>query len=232
MASTDNAGSYYNPGWYRAGRAVWTLVFRRYLQVRITGEPYMPVRGPAVLAANHISNLDPFLIGCVLHSAHPVAFMAKQELFALRPLAFLMRSWGGFPVDRSKKDAGALRTALSVLRAGEILGMFPEGTRSTTDQMEELRTGAVRLALRVGAPLIPVGLWGTNKALPPGGRLPRRAKIGIAFGPHLTFAGAVAGRPTPAEIEEYSHRLQAAIRAQIQTAAELWAGGSVAARRF
>jgi 1-acyl-sn-glycerol-3-phosphate acyltransferase len=158
--------------------------------------------------------------------------MAKQELFALRPLAFLMRSWGGFPVDRSKKDAAALRTALSVLRAGEILGMFPEGTRGTTDQMEELRTGAVRLALRVGAPVIPVGIAGTNTALPPGGKIPRRAKIGIAFGPHLTFAGAVTGRPSPAEVAECSHQLQEAIRAQIQTAAELWTTNRVAARRF
>jgi 1-acyl-sn-glycerol-3-phosphate acyltransferase len=127
--------------------------------------------------------------------------MGKAELFKWRALAYLITRWGAFPVDRSKQDASALRTALAVLKAGEILGMFPEGTRGTTGQMQEVRTGALRLAIRTKSPLIPAGIAGTDKSLPRGGRFPKPTKLIITYGPPMDLAKLYDRRPTEAEIE-------------------------------
>jgi 1-acyl-sn-glycerol-3-phosphate acyltransferase len=147
-------------------------------------------------------------VGYTLNTPHPVAFMGKAELFKWKPLAYLITRWGAFPVDRSKQDASALRTALAVLKAGEILGMFPEGTRGTTGQMQEVRTGALRLAIRTKSPLIPAGIAGTDKSLPRGGRFPRPTKLTITYGPPMDLAKLYDHRPTDSEIEAAADELR------------------------
>lgn len=206
--SRADEGYHFHMGWYHAGLVFWGLVFRRYCQLRVQGREYIPKGGPAVVTANHMSLLDPFLVGMILNTPHPIAFMGKKELFANPVLRWIIQGWGAFPVDRARKDASSLRTALAVLKAGEILGMFPEGTRSTTGELQELRTGALRLAIRTRAPMIPVGIAGTDRAMPRGARFPRPVKITVTFGPPLDLSALHDHRPTDMEIEHYSEELR------------------------
>jgi len=209
-ASTGRAkeGYHYGPGWYRFGILLWGTLFRRYCRLRVLGQEHIPKQGPAVVTANHLSMLDPFLVGYTLGTPHPVAFMAKQELFKVPIVGYAIGQWGAFPVDRSRKDASSLRTALAVLKEGEVLGMFPEGTRSTTGELQELRTGALRLALRTRAPLVPVGIEGTDRSLRPHSRWPRPAKITVTYGPPLDLSAYYDRRPSEADLEHCAEELR------------------------
>jgi 1-acyl-sn-glycerol-3-phosphate acyltransferase len=215
-------GYHYSMGWYRFGIALWGTLFRRYCRLRVLGKANIPKGGPVVVTANHLSMLDPFLVGYTLGTPHPVAFMAKQELFRIPIVGYAIRQWGAFPVDRSRKDASALRSALAVLKAGEVLGMFPEGTRSTSGELQELRTGSLRLAIRTRSPLIPVGIAGTDKSLPRGGKFPKPAKLAINYGPPMDLTALYDHRPTEAEMEHYSEELRLALERLHREAEAAW----------
>jgi 1-acyl-sn-glycerol-3-phosphate acyltransferase len=167
-------------GWYRACRAFFWVVFHTIWPLRYSGIDYVPQKGSAVIVCNHLSYIDPFVVGFAAHRV--VSFMGKEELFSTPVVGFIVRKLGSFPVDRSRRDPASMRMALTVLKEGELLGMFPEGHRSTTGQMIELRTGAARLASRTHSPIIPAAVINTNNAMPPGKFL-RPARIGVRFGP-------------------------------------------------
>ncbi|HET9201180.1 MAG TPA: lysophospholipid acyltransferase family protein, partial [Dehalococcoidia bacterium] len=134
----------------------------RYLFFRaeVEGLDNIPSSGGAILVANHMSNFDPGLIGTTMKRR--IRFMAKQELF--KPgLGLLLRLHGDFPVRRLERDSAAVRMAQQVVREGDILGMFPEGTRSKTASMNRAHPGTALLALRTGVPVIPAGITGTEK---------------------------------------------------------------------
>lgn len=125
--------------------------------LEIHGREHIPHAGtPLILAANHRHGLDPFVLARAVppQSGRYVQFMAKQELF-VPPLGTILRLGGSFPVDRSAKDVGSVRTALRVLEAGGTLGIFPEGTRSGG----QMHGGVALLALKGRAPVVPVGIW-------------------------------------------------------------------------
>lgn len=166
-------------GWYRVGRAFFWIIFHTLWPIRVRGQEYVPQKGAAVVVSNHLSLVDPFVVG--FGANRLINFMGKEELFRMPVLGNLMRKLGSFPVDRSRRDPAAMRTALTVLKQGELLGMFPEGTRSTTGEMNEFRAGAARLASRTRVPIIPVAVFNTNKALPPKKWI-RPARIGVRFG--------------------------------------------------
>jgi 1-acyl-sn-glycerol-3-phosphate acyltransferase len=166
-------------GWYRVTRVFFGAIFHTLWPLKISGAENVPKQGSAIIVCNHLSMIDPFVIG---YSAHRlVNFMAKQELFGVPFVGFWIRRLGAFPVDRSRRDPASLRTALTLLKSGELLGMFPEGTRSTTGEMLELRAGAARLASRTRTPIIPACVYNTNHALPPK-KFIRPARIGVKFG--------------------------------------------------
>lgn len=171
--------------WYRVLRPIFTIMFRTFWPLRIVGVEHVPKEGAGVVVSNHRSMIDPFVVSYGAHRL--VSFMAKEELFGVPFVGLLIRKLGGFPVDRSRKDATSMRVALSVLKGGELLGMFPEGTRSATDEMQEMRTGAVRLAAKMGVPIIPAAVVNTQNALPPG-KLIRIARIEVHFGPAFDIA--------------------------------------------
>ncbi len=145
---------------------------------RYTGLEHVP-EGGFVLAANHLSSLDPFVLGMPLYPRRTVRYMAKAELFT-RWLAPVMRAIGTFPVRRNEPDSDAIRTALEILAAGEIVGMFPEGTRARKGLRKKFapqaHTGTARIALKAGVPLIPAAIGGTDRLL-------RFGLISVAFGP-------------------------------------------------
>jgi 1-acyl-sn-glycerol-3-phosphate acyltransferase len=178
-------------GWERVIRAFFWIVFHTIWPLKIRGLKNVPKTGSAIIVCNHLSMVDPFVVGYAAH--RPVSFMAKEELFSVPVVGFLIRKVGAFPVVRSRRDPASMRVALSVLKEGDLLGMFPEGTRSTTGEMLEMRTGALRIASRTRTPIIPASVINTDHALPPGHFI-RLARIGVRFGAPLELT-ALYERP-------------------------------------
>lgn len=156
-------------------------LFRVLFSYHCEGEENIPSVGPAVIAANHPSYLDPILLS--LRVERPVHFMAWDVLFRIPLLGRLMRLFGAFPVDvRPGRGKEAYARARELLRAGELVGIFPEGKRSRGGWMEEaLREGAARLALETGAPLVPASIAGAFRAWPHFQSLPKPARIRVRF---------------------------------------------------
>lgn len=165
------------------------LVFRP----RIEGLEHIPSSGPALVAGNHLSFADHFLMPAILKRR--ITFLAKAEYFTGpgvkgRLTAAFFRSIGQIPVDRSGKEAGqaAIREGLGVLRKGELLGIYPEGTRSHDGRLYKGKVGVAVMALRAQAPVIPCAMIGTFEAQPPGRKLPRIHPVTIRFGKPLDFS--------------------------------------------
>ena len=165
-------------------RALIPLVealFRVLFTYDCRGEENVPARGPAVIAANHPSYLDPLLLS--LQVRRPIYFMAWDALFRVPLLGALMRAFGAFPVDiRRGKGREAYETARALVRAGEVVGLFPEGQRSRAGWMEpRLREGAARLAWETGAVLVPATIAGAYRAWPHFAALPSPARIRVRY---------------------------------------------------
>jgi 1-acyl-sn-glycerol-3-phosphate acyltransferase len=162
-------------------RAVTEAVFRVVFTYDCLDEEKIPERGPAVIAANHPSYLDPVLLS--LQVARPIRFMAWEKLFRVPLLGSLMRVFGAFPVDvRPGRGQDAFLKARELLEAGELVGIFPEGKRSRSGWMEErLREGAARLAWETGAPLVPATITGAFRAWPYFRALPEPARIRVRY---------------------------------------------------
>jgi 1-acyl-sn-glycerol-3-phosphate acyltransferase len=178
------ATPYYGPIAYPILRVFFFILFHTIWPLKIKGNKHIPREGGALIVCNHLSLLDPLVVGFAC-SRIP-HFMAKEELFNTPIIGFFARKLGAFPVDRGGQDAEAIKTALGILREGNLLGMFPEGTRSKSGEMQEFRTGALRLAARTQVPVIPCALKDTNRALPPR-KLFRPARIGVSFGEPILF---------------------------------------------
>lgn len=138
--------------------SVW-VAFRAMTRMRVRGRSNVPASGPLLVVANHLSVADPPLLGAAL--PRPVTFMAKEELFRL-PGGLLIRALGAIPVRRTRMSVEALRRALRVLRGGGVLGVFPEGKRSRSCHMEPAEFGTAFIALRSSAPVLPVGIFGSE----------------------------------------------------------------------
>jgi 1-acyl-sn-glycerol-3-phosphate acyltransferase len=162
------------------------VVMRLLFRVEVRGREHVPVTGPVLFVSNHASLLDPPLIGGA--APRPLCFMAKAELFRIPLFGRLIRALNARPLRREGSSAGALRDALRTLRAGNSLLVFPEGTRGAGDEVRTGKPGAGMLAVVSGAPVVPVYVSGSDRALPRGRALPRPAKVVVRFGPVLTFA--------------------------------------------
>jgi 1-acyl-sn-glycerol-3-phosphate acyltransferase len=144
---------------FAKGTAGWAI--RWQTRLKVIGAEHVPSSGPVILAANHRSMMDIPVV--VLACPRPVVFMAKQELFTDPFRRWALHTLGGFPVRRDAADVRATDTALAILERGEVLGLYPEGTRSRTGEMLPLLHGAAWLALRTGTPIVACGLRGTAK---------------------------------------------------------------------
>lgn len=161
-------------------RAILRFVMRIAFSMQVEGKANIPEEGGVILAANHSSMLDPVVVGCAID--RPIRFMAKRELFDNPFLGMIARGLGAFPVQRGKDDKDAFRQALEVLRSGQVLGMFPEGTRSVDGRLQKAYSGAAVLAEKTDAYLVPVGIVGTNRVMRKGAVLPRGGRIYVRFG--------------------------------------------------
>ena len=154
------------------------------LPMGLVGIDCIPSQGPAIIAANHVSYLDPPLLGAV--TPRPIRFVAKRELFALPLLGRFLRSIGTFPVERSRPDLRAVRHSLRVLERGELLGIFPEGTRNKRGGLKPFLEGVGWLAIKSRAPVIPVVIHGYLPLIP-GSVWTRPGRMRIVCGKPLTF---------------------------------------------
>jgi 1-acyl-sn-glycerol-3-phosphate acyltransferase len=174
-----------------------TLVLGPILRVLfrpwIEGQENIPPEGAAILASNHLSFSDSFFLPLVV--PRRITFLAKSDYFTGRGLkgratAAFFKGAGQLSVDRSGGSAGkaALNSGLKVLRRGELLGIYPEGTRSPDGRLYRGRTGVARMALETGCPVLPVAMIGTDKAQPTGKKVPKIMRIGVRIGKPLDFS--------------------------------------------
>ncbi|MGH3022953.1 MAG: lysophospholipid acyltransferase family protein [Gaiellaceae bacterium] len=188
---------------YRALDAVGFRPFlRAALRMEIEGREHVPSTGPVLLAANHESIWDPFVLGVL--TTRPIRYMAKAELWRYPVLRTAMEAFGTFPVERGNGDTAALSRAVRLLEEGEAIGVFPQGT-SKQSHPRRYHRGVARLALLTGAPIVPVRLVGTRGILRPG--LPM---VRIVTRPPIRVEPA---RPTVAAAKALTARLEEAIAA-------------------
>jgi len=146
---------------YWTFRAFVQPALHLYFRIRRTGREHIPA-GKVILAANHRSFLDPFVIGTCLR--RPIYFLAKSEIFDSKAIGWFLNCLGAFPVRRGESDEQSMATALALLERGEAVVIFPEGTRRRSGPLQEPKRGVGRLALESGAPVIPIALAGTERA--------------------------------------------------------------------
>lgn len=165
------------------------FIFRPWVR----GVENVPTSGAAILASNHLSFSDSIFLP--LQCPRPVVFLAKSEYFTGRGLKgwlvkIFFKSTGQLPIDRSggKASEAALNTGLGVLEQGQLLGIYPEGTRSPDGRLYRGRTGIARMVLEAKVPVIPVAMIDTEKVQPIGKRLPRVRRVGIVYGKPLDFS--------------------------------------------
>ncbi|MBW3595536.1 MAG: 1-acyl-sn-glycerol-3-phosphate acyltransferase, partial [Actinobacteria bacterium] len=165
--------------------------------IKPEGRENVPKKGPAIIAANHLSFLDSFFIPLVVQK-RKVTYLAKADYFKNWKTAWFFNMVGQIPTEREggKKSEHALSAALDVLKQGKLLGIYPEGTRSPDGRLYRGRTGVARLALQAGVPVIPTGLIGTSEVMPIDHKIPKltgRLPVRVRFGKPLDFS-SYAGR--------------------------------------
>jgi 1-acyl-sn-glycerol-3-phosphate acyltransferase len=208
-----------NPIVYRVLRTVLVPFFLVYFRMQRIGREHLPATGPLLLASNHRSFLDPFVIGTMVR--RPVYYMAKRELFEKRWQAVILNALGAFPVDRGAGDGDAMATARKILERGDCVVVFPEGTRVRPGPLGEPRRGVGRLALETGAPVAPIALIGTEDVRR-GWRI-RPRKVCIRAGRPLLFPTVRSSSPSLAM--GVTDRIWACVRLQWE-----WLGGAKAPR--
>lgn len=165
---------------YGAAKAILHSLMRVYFRSKYEGRENIPFQGGCIIAANHMSYVDPPLVGA--GCPRPVNFMAKAELFSMPFLSWILPRIRAFPVQRGAADRKAIRRALQLLEEGEVIGVFPEGTRNrANDELLPPQGGAALLALKAGVPVVPAAVWGTSDI---DGilHLPRPVRIGVRYG--------------------------------------------------
>lgn len=191
-------------------------VFLRVMgwRVLLAGEERIPRHGSAVLACNHVSYLDPLMLGYAAERrGRMVHFLAKEELFARRTLGWLLRMVGQIPVDRYGHPEQSLAPSVTVLREGGIVGMFPEGSISTSFVPGDGKTGAARMAMEAPAPLVPVALWGGQRLVTKG--RPRHFTRGVTL---MVRVGEPVAYETGEDPAVVTQRLMAALADLVEEA--------------
>ena len=185
-------------------RSLATLFFRP----SVRGRENIPASGPVLVTPIHRSNLD--FAFTLFISPRKVFFMAKDSLFRVPLLGPALVQLGAFPVTRGSADREALRSAQEVLEAGHALILFPEGTRKFGPHVEPLHDGAMFIAARTGATVVPVGIAGTDRALPDGAKFPRPVKVHVVVGEPIAPL-EYEGRPSRSAIAHKTEELRLAL---------------------
>jgi len=151
-------------------RAIAWFLIKILWTFEVKGKKNIPLKGGLIITSNHVSYLDPIVLGISLK--RKVYFIAKEEVFKNFFSNLFLRALNAFPVKRNKTDILAFKKSIKILKEGNILGIFPEGTRSINGELMELKTGVLKIAKKTGVPILPVGINGTHDIYPPKRKLP------------------------------------------------------------
>lgn len=212
-------------GWWRAGVALIGPAIRLLFRIRQIGLARIPATGSVILAANHASALDGIVLAYLVARlrSRPTRYLVAAEFFDRRFHGFWLRTFKQIPIRRGMGDSGALDEAVATVRSGAAAGIFPEGTVNPDPPGPLLRgrTGVARIALAAGAPVVPVGIWGTQVRWPRTGltfRRPLRPSVALAFGPPIQPKG---DRSSLDDIQAFTARVMAGIAEQAAEARTL-----------
>lgn len=207
---------------YRLVRGVVVFIGKAYFRVSVRGRHHVPATGPFILSPIHRSYLDTPVVAAV--TRRRLRYMGKESLWKSRFSGWFFTTAGGFPVQRGSADRDALRAGTEVLERGEPLVLFPEGTRQSGPVVTAMFQGAAYLACRTGAPIVPVGIGGSEAAMPRGSKMVRPHKITVVVGePLWPPPPGPSGRVPRKAITELTERLAAAIQPLFDEA-QVWAG--------
>lgn len=202
---------------YRAAELTVSPLLRAYFRPVSTGEHHVPRTGSAIIAANHLSAADE--VFTPITARRQVVYFAKSEYFDAsglrgRVTAWVFTEFGLVPVDRTNPRAAAatIDVGVDLLAAGKVLGIYPEGTRSRDGRLHKFRTGVARLALRSGAPVVPVGLIGTNRVLPADDQHWRREPVEVHYGSPLDFSGRSEDERSSRALREVTECIREAVQ--------------------
>jgi 1-acyl-sn-glycerol-3-phosphate acyltransferase len=220
---------------YRTLELTLAPALRAAFRPVITGVGNVPRTGPVILAANHLSFADEFFTP--MAARRQVHYFAKAEYFTApglrgRAMAAFFHGLGQVPVERgdTRSAAAVIDIGVGVLQQGRALGIFPEGTRSPDGRLYKFRTGVARLALRSGAPVVPVGIVGTREVQPPGERRWHRAPVALHFGAPLHFGDRAGDERSVRVLREVTDTIRSAVQALSgQQYVDAFAGSSSAA---
>ncbi len=199
-----------SPFLYALGAIVVKSSLRVFCRWRVEGKENVPREGAAIVACNHVSYLDPLTVGAAI-APRRMYYMAKDELFRVPLLSALLTRVGAFPVQRGTADRRALRTTLQLLKAGELVLMFPEGTRSKDGALQPPELGIAHLIAHARVPVVPVAVTGTHKVLPRDAFIPRPARVHVRIGKPFTFDN-LAPRPEREALQDVADHIMLEIK--------------------
>jgi 1-acyl-sn-glycerol-3-phosphate acyltransferase len=202
---------------YRAAELMLSPLLRAYFRPTVTGQGNVPHTGPAIIAANHLSASDE--VFTPITAGRQVLYFAKAEYFTTPGIRGKVTAWtfsqlGHVPVERNDPRAAAstIDIGVELLADGKALGIYPEGTRSPDGRLHKFRMGVARLALRTGAPVVPVGLVGTDKVLIPGDRIWHRKPVQVHYGTPLDFSGRPEDERSARVLREVTETVREAVQ--------------------
>ena len=210
--------------WWRLGVPLVVPIERALFRVRVSGIHHVPLTGPAILAFVHISVLDgPCLaIEAAWRRRRAVRFLVAAEVFGHPVTGWFLRRFRQIPIRRGRSDAGALDEAVATIRQGALAAIAPEGAVNTRPgELQRIRSGLARIALPTGAPVIPVGIWGTHHRWPKSGRhwgSPLRPRLSLAFGEPIEPTGDVS---RPDDIDAFVALVRKRLERQLAEARKL-----------
>ena len=212
-------------GWWLFGIAVVGFFSRIAFRLRVEGTDRVPRAGPAIVAANHVSALDGVVLALTTssRSKRMTRFLVAAEFFRKIRFGWALRLYRQIPLRRGQSDQGALDVAVETIRDGALAGIFPEGTVNPEPDagLSRGRKGAARIALATGAPVVPVGIWGTQDRWPKSGlhvRRPWRPVVAVSYGEPISPNGAV---DSDVDVQAFTDLVMAAIEEQTEQARKL-----------
>jgi len=201
---------------YRSVQGLGSLIFGMSFRLKIIGAHHIPGSGPVVIASNHPSYLDPVLIG--LKIRRRVRFMAWDSIFRIPGIAFMSESLGAFPVNINKMGKDTFNKTLEILKSGHVLGIFPDGMRTDSGRMENPKPGAVRMALTVGAPIVPCSIIGALEVWPKKYKWCQTGEITVIFHPPIVFTEEEREKRRDQEfIEEINDKIKNTVNTSIES---------------
>lgn len=208
--------------WWRVAAAIVVPVTHLLFRLRVIGADRLPTRGPGIVVANHVSMLDgPTVCIPPWRRGRMVRFLVAAEYLRVPVVGWVLRTVRQIPIRRGASDGGALDEAIATIRAGALAGVFPEGTvnRDPEGALQRIRTGVARIALQTGAPVYPIGIWGTQARLPRGGvRWARPARPPLTFVVGEPIEPPAGTEPTPEAIEEFVDRVRTGLEEAVARA--------------